>query len=118
MNTLRDMLQYGTLTEEEVCLLGLRALGFDSNEAQDVLDTVKVNAQHTPEQATEASVYLLPPGPRPRWTKADDAKLKRLYKAGVPVELIAAELGRSVSSIHGRVHRMRLPKRGRTVKQA
>lgn len=57
----------------------------------------------------------------PRWSREEDALLRRLYDAGVVVQDIAARVGRSAGAVSTRRRTMRLaprvaPGRGRTTK--
>lgn len=49
-----------------------------------------------------------------------DAELKRLYEAGMSMACIAAEIGMGLTrnAVIGRVHRLKLPSRGKPVKTA
>jgi hypothetical protein len=53
------------------------------------------------------------------WTAIDDARLRELYLRETPVEVIAAELGRSISAVVGRAHLLKIkrPKEARFLKR-
>jgi len=63
-------------------------------------------------------VRLYPPRWK-TWTADDDAKLTELYVKEIPVDVIAAELGRSISSIVGRAHLLKInrPRQARFLKR-
>ncbi|MBT9142501.1 MAG: hypothetical protein DDT29_00895 [Dehalococcoidia bacterium] len=44
------------------------------------------------------------------WTGSDDARLAELYVTETPVDVIAAELGRSISAVAGRAHLLKINK--------
>ncbi|MCL0091189.1 DUF4404 family protein [Dehalococcoidia bacterium] len=52
-------------------------------------------------------VRLYPPHWEP-WTPSDDARLAELYVKETPVDVIAAELGRSISAVAGRAHLLKI----------
>jgi len=53
------------------------------------------------------------------WTASDDAKLAELYKMGTHVDVIATELGRSISAVVGRAHLLKInrPREARFLKR-
>jgi hypothetical protein len=63
-------------------------------------------------------VRLYPPNWEP-WSASDDARLAELYIKETPVEVIAAELGRSISAVASRAHLLKInrPKKARFLKR-
>ena len=56
-------------------------------------------------------VRLYPPHWEP-WTPSDDARLAELYVMDTPVDVIAAELGRSISAVVDRAHLLKINRPG------